>query len=49
MRHYLPIIATILYALTAIDFARVKNWPMTLMWASYAAANCGIVWSQWGK
>ena len=44
LRLWLPVVVTVLYLLTAIDFARVKNWPLAGVWFSYFLANIFLSW-----
>lgn len=39
IKDYLPPIVSLLYLITAIDFARQKEWSWAGMWFSYCTAN----------
>ena len=42
---YLLIAITIGYAFVGVDLARIGNFPMALVFGSYALANIGLIWS----
>lgn len=42
---YLLVAITVSYAVVGIDLARLGNYSMGLVFASYALANIGLIWS----
>ena len=44
----LPLIAAILYAITAIGYIYKKEYAWGLVWFSYSAANVGLVLAAMG-
>jgi hypothetical protein len=37
------VLATLLYVLTAVDFALKRDWAMCLVFGAYALANLGLI------
>ena len=42
---WLLIAITIAYAVVGLDFARLGNYPLGLVFGAYALANVGLIWS----
>jgi len=42
-------VATLMYVLTAISFARRKDWANCLVFSAYAVANVGLMWAAFVK
>ena len=40
-------VATMCYALTSIDLARRRDYPMSLVFAAYGLANCGLIYASY--
>ena len=43
MKTALPLLVSIAYLITAIDFATESKWAWSLVWFSYALANIGLI------
>jgi len=49
IKDYLPPIVSLLYLITAIDFARQKEWAWCGMWFSYSLANIFLALAAYKK
>lgn len=44
MTFWLLVIPTLCYAAASLAYAVKANWPLSIMYAGYAFANCGALW-----
>lgn len=43
MKSLLPLLVSLAYLITAIDFASESKWAWALTWFAYSIANIGLV------